>query len=105
YPLSLHYALPIFLGTIAFVASAILLVILVIDKIFNNNPVFHSILTKKKMIEDSGLRLYGFDAYSPEIWFKYGKIIPEVRPENPETYPKEKEFYMISSDNESVNSI
>src|SRR5690606_24498809 len=94
-----------FLGTIAFVASAMLLGIPVIDKIFNNNPGFYSILSQKEMIEDSGLKLYGFDAYSPEIWFKYGKIIPEIYPEKPETHPTEKEFYLISFDNESIDSI
>src|SRR5690606_40201715 len=81
-----------FLGTIAFVTSAMLLGIPVIDKIFNSNPGFHSILTQKEMIEDSGLKLYGFDAYSLEIWFKYGKIIPEVRPENPRSEEHKSEL-------------
>lgn len=94
-----------FLGTIAFVASVMLLGIPVIDAMFNSNPGFHSILTQKDTIKNSGLKLYGLDAYSPEIWFKYGEIIPEIYPENPDSYPGEKEFYLISSDNEPVGSI
>jgi len=94
-----------FLGTVAFVASAMLLGIPVIDQIFYSNPDFHSILTKKERIENSGMKLYGWDAYSPEIWFKYGKSIPEIYPEKPETYPKEKEFFVISQDNESAETI
>jgi len=94
-----------FLGTIAFVASAMLLGIPVIDKMFNGNPNFHSLLTQKEMIRNSGLKLYGFDAYSPELWFKYGEVIPEIYPGKPETFPKEKNFYMISSDNDSKESI
>ena len=94
-----------FLGTLVFVASAMLLGIPVIDKIFNSNPNFHSILTQKEQIENSGLRIYGLDAYSPELWFKYGKSIPEIYPEKPETFPKEAEFFVISQDNESVELI
>ncbi len=94
-----------FLGTIAFVASAMILGIPVIDGIFNSNPDYKSLITQKTMIKNSGLELYGLDAYSPEIWFKYGKIIPEIYPDNPETYPKEKEFYLISSENEPVESV
>lgn len=94
-----------FLGTIAFVCAAMLLGVPVIDSVFNNNPNHRSILTQKKMIENSGLKLYGYDAYSPEIWFKYGKVIPEIYPEKTETLPTEKEFYMISMKNEEISSI
>src|SRR5690606_6284603 len=43
-----------FLGTVAFVTSAMLLGIPVIDSIFNNNPNYKSFLTQKEMIEKSG---------------------------------------------------
>ncbi len=94
-----------FLGTVFFVVSALLLGIPVIDQMFNSNPGYHSLLTQKEEIEKSGLKLYGLDAYSPEIWFKYGKSIPEIYPDNPESFPQENEFYLISSDNESKESI
>lgn len=94
-----------FLGMVAFVSAAMLLGIPVIDSIFNNNPNHKSILTQKEMIENSGLKLYGFDAYSPEIWFKYGEIIPEIYPEKPETFPREKEFFLISMKNEEIEGI
>jgi len=94
-----------FLGTVAFVASAMILGVPVIDSVFNSNPNYHSLLTQKETIEKSGLKLYGLDAYSPEIWFKYGEKIPEIYPDKPETFPKENEFYMISSDNEPAESI
>ncbi len=94
-----------FLGTVVFVASAMMFGIPVIDRIFYSNPDFHSILTKKEQIENSGLKLYGWDAYSPEIWFKYGKSIPEIYPDKAETYPKENAFFVITQDNESVETI
>lgn len=88
-----------FLGMVAFVSAAMLLGIPVIDSIFNNNPNYKSILNQKERIENSGLKLYGLDAYSPEIWFKYGEIIPEIYPEKPDSFPKEKEFFLISMKN------
>ena len=94
-----------FLGMVAFVSAAMLLGIPVIDSIFNNNPNHKSILTKKEMIENSGLKLYGVDAYSPEIWFKYGEIIPEIFPENKSSIPTENEFYLISMKNKNVESV
>lgn len=94
-----------FLGTLVFVSAAMLLGIPVIDSIFNNNPHYNSILTQKETIEKSGLKLYGLDAYSPEIWFKYGKIIPEIYPEKPETFPKEKEFFLISIKNKDPEAL
>ncbi|MBA5628610.1 ArnT family glycosyltransferase [Moheibacter lacus] len=94
-----------FLGTVFFVASAMLLGIPVIDQIFYSNENYNSILTAKERIEKSGLKLYGYDAYSPEIWFKYGEKIPEIYPDKPETFPKEAEFFLISQDNESVEEI
>lgn len=94
-----------FLGTVVFVALAMFFGIPVIDGLFNSNPHHHSILIKKEEIETSGLKLYGFDAYSPEIMFKYGNTIPEIYPDKPETYPKESDFFLISSDNEPIESI
>lgn len=94
-----------FLGTVAFVSAAMLLGIPVIDSIFNNNPNQKSILTKKEMIKNSGLKLYGLNAYSPEIWFKYGKVIPEIYPKDSSTHPKENEFYLISMKNADLDSL
>lgn len=88
-----------FYGTVAFVASAMLLGIPVIDRLFYDNPDYKSLLTQKEMIENSRLKLYGLDAYSPEIWFKYGETIPEIYPDKPETYPKENEFFLITINN------
>lgn len=94
-----------FLGMVAFVSAAMLLGIPVIDSIFNNNPNQKSILTKKEMITNSGLKLYGLNAYSPEIWFKYGKVIPEIYPKDSATHPKENEFYLISMKNADLDSL
>lgn len=94
-----------FLGMVAFVSAAMLLGIPVIDSIFNNNSNHKSILVQKEIIENSGLKLYGLDAYSPEIWCKYGEIIPEIYPEKPETIPTENAFYLISMKNKDAESI
>lgn len=80
----------------AFVAATMIFGLPVIDNSFNNNPGYHSLVSQKEMIEKSGLKLYGYNAYSPEVWFKYGKIIPEIHIEKPETIPVENEFFMIS---------
>ncbi|SMC37641.1 ArnT family glycosyltransferase [Moheibacter sediminis] len=94
-----------FIGMVAFVSSAMILGIPVIDSVFNNNPNHKSIITQKEMIENSGLKLYGFDAYSPEIWFKYGKVIPEIYPNDSTSHPKEVSFYLISIKNKSPEEI
>lgn len=94
-----------FWGAVALVSSAMLLGMPVIDSIFKSNPNYQSLLTQKERIEKSGLKLYGFNAYSPEIWFKYGEKIPEIYLEKPDTWPKEKEFYLISIDNQPVTSV
>src|SRR5690606_27543204 len=76
-----------FWGAVALVSSAMLLGMPVIDPIFKSNPNYQSLLTQKERIEKSGLKLYGFNAYSPEIWFKYGEIIPEIYSNKPKTLP------------------
>lgn len=94
-----------FLATICFVASATLLGIPIIDDIFTNNPNHHSILLKKESIQNSGLKLYGFHVYSPEIWFKYGEIIPNMDFDNPSKLPQEHAFYFFSMANENPEHI
>lgn len=91
-----------FFGTVMFVSITMFLGTPVIDKIFNSNPHPKSIMTKKEWIKNSGLKLYGLDAYSPEIWFKYQEIIPTIYPDKPETFPKEKEFLLIMSNYENL---
>lgn len=65
-------------GSIFFIASGMLLGVPVIDQIFNNNPTQKPFVGYKENIQQSGLKLYGFDAYIPEIWFKYGEVIPNL---------------------------
>lgn len=89
-------------ANIIFVASAMIFGIPVIDEIFNANPNRHSFLTQKEMIEKSGLKLYGYNAYIPEMWFKYQALIPEIFPDKPNTFPKESEFYLVAMSNQSI---
>jgi 4-amino-4-deoxy-L-arabinose transferase-like glycosyltransferase len=93
-----------FYGTVIFVAIAMIFGIPVLDKNFNSNPTYHSILTQKKLIQDSGLKLYGMDAYSPELWFKYQDIIPTIELEKPETYPVDSEFFLMVSNHEPLET-
>lgn len=65
-------------GNIFFIASTMLLGIPVIDQQFDNNPHKKSFIDYKENIQQSGLKLYGFEAYIPEIWFKYGEVIPNL---------------------------
>lgn len=94
----------VFKYTVLFVASTMLLGIPIIDQLFYSNPNFKSFISQKEKIESSGLKLYGIDAYSPEIWFKYGEIIPEIYKDKPTTYPTENSFYLISINNDSKES-
>lgn len=91
-----------FYGTVLFVAIAMIFGTPVLDKNFNSNPNYHSILTQKKMIQDSGLKLYGLNAYSPELWFKYQEIIPTIDLNKAETHPQESEFFLMVSNHETL---
>lgn len=87
---------------IAFTAFALILGTPVIDGVFNSNPDYHSIMTQKSMIKNSGLKLYGYNTNMPEIWFKYGEVIPEIFPDDPKTCPAENEFYLLAMRNLSL---
>lgn len=89
-----------FFGILLFVSSAMIFGIPVMDGFLNNNDQYHSILTQKKKIEQSGLNVYGYNAYSPEIWFKYGVVIPEIKLNAPKFLPKESSFYLITINDE-----
>jgi 4-amino-4-deoxy-L-arabinose transferase-like glycosyltransferase len=91
-----------FYGSITFVAITMIFGIPILDKNFNPNPNYHSILTQKKMIQDSGLKIYGLDAYSPELWFKYQEIIPTIELDKPDTLPQESEFFMMVSNHDPL---
>lgn len=93
-----------FYGTVGFVSIAMILGIPVIDMIFNNNPTYKSILTKKEWIQNSGLNLYSLDAYSPEIWYKYQANIPAIDLGKPETIPTEKEFLLVMSNYDNLSN-
>lgn len=89
-------------ANIGFIASAVILGIPVIDEIFNGNPNRHPFMEQKEMIQNSGLKLYAYNAYIPEMWFKYQELIPEIFTDNPDSFPKENEFYLIAMRNISV---
>lgn len=71
----------------------------VIDKMLNNNKNFKSLSELKPKIEQEHLKLYAV-SYMPEVWFRYQGIIPQMEPDDPSTFPKEKSFYLaMEADN------
>ena len=75
----------------------------VIDKMLNNNKDYKSLTEAKKLMRNDGLKLYIYQEYSPEVWFKYQEVLPEIFPENAQSYPKENEFYIAVNENKPEN--
>lgn len=66
----------------------------VLDKLLSNNPTFSSLAQLKPVLAQKKLKLYTYSEYSPEVWFRYGAVLPEIIVGQPKTYPKEKVFYI-----------
>lgn len=94
-----------FLATLGFVASATLFGTPVIDSMVNNNQNYNSVVKVKEGIKTSDLKLYGYNAYSPEIWFKYGEVIPEIKNTFEKNQLSENEFYFIAISTENHKTI
>lgn len=86
-----------FLGVVLMMNCAVLFGTPILDKMLFNNKDYKSLQEAKPLIEKSGLKLYSFKEYSPEVWFSYHEIMPEINLENPQSFPKEKEFYIASN--------
>lgn len=71
----------------------------VLDEMLNSNKEFKSLFTIKEKIRDEHLKMYTYAEYSPEVWFRYQEMMPEIKLENPKTYPAEKEFYIAMNSN------
>ncbi|CAH0278351.1 glycosyltransferase family 39 protein [Chryseobacterium sp. Bi04] len=71
----------------------------VLDKMLNNNKEFKSLTIIKAKLHHENLRLYTYSEYSPEVWFRYQELMPEIQPGNPKTYPADKEFYIAMNSN------
>ncbi|WP_370895306.1 ArnT family glycosyltransferase [Chryseobacterium gossypii] len=90
----------------AFYAVVVLMVatgifgIPVLDKMLSNNKDIKSLTHIKERIHRENSRLYTYAEYSPEVWFKYQELMPEIKAEDPKTYPKEREFYIAMNTND-----
>lgn len=79
----------------------------VLDTMLNSNKNFKSLSTFRSQVQKENTRMYSYAEYSPEVWFRYQEAIPEIKFENPKTFPKEKVFYvaMNSNSNEFVKTL
>ena len=75
----------------------------VLDKVLSNNPDFKSLTELKPILKKEHAKLYSFAEYSPEVWFRYQEILPEIKPEDPSTFPKENTFYIGINENIDAN--
>lgn len=94
---SFQYA---FCMVIILMVSTAIFGIPVLDKMLSNNKGFKSLTTIKEKIHQEHLKLYSYAEYSPEVWFRYREVMPEIKVEDPATFPKEKEFYIAMNTNE-----
>ncbi|UMQ43885.1 MULTISPECIES: glycosyltransferase family 39 protein [unclassified Chryseobacterium] len=72
----------------------------VLDKMLSNNKNFKSLTNIKGKLQHENVKLYSYSEYSPEVWFRYQEILPEIKTEDPKTFPKEKEFYVAMNTNQ-----
>ena len=72
----------------------------VIDKMLSNNKNFKSLVTMKDRLKKENMKLYIYEEYSPEVWFRYQEIIPEIILNKPNSFPKEQNFYVVSNTND-----
>lgn len=93
-----------FLSTVAFMVCTTIFGTPVIDEVFTNNKNFHSIVDSE-YLKSSDQKIYGYNAYSPEIWFKTQRIFPEIYLDKPNTIPKENEFLMVSIHDTQLDSL
>ena len=69
----------------------------IIDQAFNNNTEHKSMLILKDQIENEKATLYSYEEYSPEVWFKYQEVMPEIKLNDAKTFPKENQFYVATN--------
>ena len=69
----------------------------IIDQAFNNNTEHKSMLLLKDQIEKEKATLYSYEEYSPEVWFKYQEVMPEIKLNDSKTRPKENQFYVATN--------
>lgn len=92
-----------FYALIALMVSTGLFGIPVLDKTLQNNKNFHSLNLFKKQAEKEQVKLYIYSEYSPEVWFRYQEILPEIKTDDPKTWPEEQIFYVATNDNSAEN--
>ncbi|MBB4806264.1 4-amino-4-deoxy-L-arabinose transferase-like glycosyltransferase [Chryseobacterium defluvii] len=89
-----------FYSVVFLMAATGLFGIPVLDKMLSNNQNFKSLTLIKDQIQKEGTKLYSYSEYSPEVWFRYLDIMPEIKTEDPKTFPKEKVFYVAMNTNQ-----
>lgn len=87
-----------FYSVVALMISTGLFGIPVLDATLQNNKDFRSLNSIKSTVEKQNTKMYSFKEYSPEVWFRYQAVMPEIKPEDPTTFPKEKMFYVTSTE-------
>lgn len=98
--LNFEYA---FYAVIALMVSTGLFGIPVLDRTLQNNKDFHSLRSFRNQVEIEHLTMYIFSAYSPEVWFRYQAVLPEIKIDEPKTFPVENVFYVATNDNSAGN--
>ncbi len=74
----------------------------VLENMLNNNKNFKSLETLRPQLERQNLKMYSYQEYSPEVWFRYGKIMPEIKVDDSKTFPSEKVFYIALGNNDQA---
>lgn len=86
-----------FYGTVIYMTCTVLLATPIIDEIFRSNENHKSIMIIKEQ-NPLNLKIYSYNIYSPEIWFKLGMKLPNVDFSNPKTIPTEQTFFLVSEE-------
>lgn len=71
-----------------------------LDRMFSGNPELRSLT----LLKQQPLKLYTFDEYAPEVWFRYQSVLPAIQPDKPSTIPTEQQF-LVATVNPAPNAL
>lgn len=87
----------VFYAIVFLMISTALFGIPVLDQMLSNHKNKKELASLKPLLKSQNLKMYTYEEYSPEVWFRYAEILPEIKPADSSTFPKEKVFYIASN--------
>jgi len=87
----------VFYGTIAFII-AVMCFGMPMASALTSNPQYKGLSQLAIWEAENEIRVYEFEAFTPELVWDYGNVIPMIYTNTPETLPKEERFGVLVSE-------